>query len=337
MDQQRKLKHVLSELDRYTGEMRRGASSSLILCPFHSERTPSGRISHGSDTKSPGYFKCYGCGKTAKWDELAPVIGLKPIRWTKPEEQHALRIVRKDRDEKEEKRRIDLTDLPRGKRWREIPTDLLIDIGCRKGRFYYPEDDVHGRPWVFMPVLVHGEQAGYIRGALKKEADRPSYINSPGGWTKDYGLFPYDYTAVLARRLRYVVLVEGQRDALRLLKMGIPALAILGTQSWSARKSRLIEMLGIDFVVLMMDGDCAGIAAVELIRPELVKLVNTVEFDLAGPDSPYWPFRNKREPSKVAKARGVELWDPQNLPVRKLKQLRASIRAWSTEYGSSPE
>lgn len=338
MDQQRRLKHVLSQLDRYAGEIKRTSISSFILCPFHSERTPSGRISHGPDTRSPGYFKCYGCGRTAKWDELAPILGLKPISWSKPEEQTALRIVRRTDGEKGEiKREIQLTSLPKGKRWREIPTDLLRAIGCKKGHFYYPEEDVHGRPWVYMPVLVHKELVGYIRGALKKEADRPSYINSPGGWTKDYGLFPYDYTAVLARKLRYVVLVEGQRDALRLLRMGIPALAILGTQSWGAKKSRLVELLDIDFAVLLMDGDDAGLAAIELIRPQLRKLVNTVEFSLTGKDSPYWPFRKKKAPAKSAKLKGVELWDPQNLPGWKMKELKRQIKAWRIEFGSSPE
>jgi DNA primase len=179
---------------------------------------------------------------------------------------------------------------------------------------------------VYLPVLIGGELKGYTRAALKKVKDIPSYINSSGGWTKDYGLFPYDYVAAL--RPRYVILVEGQRDALRLLQAGIPAIAIMGTQSWSDRKSRLIEMLGVDLAVLMMDGDDAGIQAIELIEPQIRKLVNTKIFNLAGKDSPYWRFRKEDSPSKAAKAAGVELWDPQNMPDHKLAELKSKIREW---------
>lgn len=336
MDSYRRLQHVLRQLDGYAGTIRRGPDSSFVPCPFHSERTPSGRIFHSSTTKSPGFFKCYGCGRTASWDEVAPLIGLKAIKWAKPEEQFAVPL-RKKHDETTEgqERETELTELPTGKTWRAVPTDFLIEIGCKKGRFYYPDADVHGQAWIWMPVYVHGDLKGYSRGRLRKEKDKPSYINSPGGWTKDYGLFPYDYTRTLTKTKRYVVLVEGQRDALRLLQARIPALAIMGTQSWSARKSRLIEMLDIDFAVIMMDGDDAGLKAIELIQPQISNLVNTEVFSLTGKDSPYWRFRKKEEPSKAAKAAGVDLWDPQNLPQHKIKELRASIAKWSALHGQS--
>lgn len=335
MDTHRKLAHVLSELGRYTGQIRRTDSCSYILCPFHSERTPSGRIIHSNTSRSPGYFKCYGCGKTASWDEVAPLIGLKPTKWVKPTEQFAFKALRKTTEAEKEPRELVISDLPNHKKWRTIPTSFLIEVGCKKCRFFYPERDIHGQVFVYMPVLVRGELRGFSRARLKKDPELPSYVNSPGNWTRDYGLFPYDYVAHL--KPRYVVLVEGQRDALRLLLEGVPALAIMGTQSWSTRKSQLVEMLGVQFVVLLMDGDDAGEAAVELIEPQLRKLVNTKTFSLTGKDSPYWPFRNKKHPSKAAKAAGVELWDPQNLPKAKVRELRRTIATWCTEFGSNQE
>lgn len=328
MDQHRRLQHVIAELARYSGEIKRTDGSSYILCPFHSERTPSGRVFHSTTTKNPGFFLCYGCGKKAKWDELAPVIGLKPIAWAKPEEQFAGRVVRPVVADADAEREIQFSSLPKDKVWRSISTNLLRDIGCRKAHYYYPKQDIHGKTWVYMPVLVHGELVGYTRARIKKEKDSPSYINSKGGWVKDYGLFPYDYTAPIAKLKRYVVLVEGQRDVLRLLSLGIPSLAIMGTQSWSERKTRLLEMLDIDLAVLLMDGDDAGIQAIEKIEPQIRKFVNTKVFSLTGRDSPYWPFRKEEAPAKAAKAADVELWDPQNLPVWKLKELRQSIRRW---------
>lgn len=332
MDAYRRLQHVLRELSTYSGLIKRGPDASFVVCPFHSERTASGRIFHNGTSRNPGYFKCYGCGKTAKWDEVAPHLGLKPVKWAKPEEQFATPI-RKRHDEKTEDREIRLSDLPRNKVWRSIPTNFLIKIGCRRGRFYYPDNAYEGEVWIYMPVIINGEVRGYSRGRLRKDPEKPSYINSPGNWSRDYGLFPYDYTKKRARKLRYVVLVEGQRDAIRLLMDGIPALAIMGTQSWSNRKSRMIELLDLDFVILMMDGDDAGIKAIELIQPQLENLVTTEVFSLTGKDSPYWPFRKKAEPSKAAKAAGVELWDPMNLPNGKLTELRTSIEKWSAKHG----
>lgn len=337
MDSYRRLQHVLSQLDSYSGTIKRQTESSFVLCPYHNERTASGRIFHSSSSKSPGFFRCYGCGRTAKWDEVAPLLGLKPLQWSKPDEQFAAPLLRKRSDKDQENREMILEDLPDNKVWRSIPTSFLREVGCRKGHFYYPDSDVHGKAWVYMPVLMNGELRGFSRGRTRKEKDKPSYINSSGGWTKDYGLFPYDYAKALASKKRYVILVEGQRDALRLLMNGIPAVAIMGTQSWSERKSRMIELMGVDFAVLMMDGDDAGIAAIELIEPQLSHLVNTEVFSLTGRDSPYWAFRKEEAPSKAAKAAGVELWDPQNLPAMKIRELKSSIRRWRSKYGSSQD
>ncbi len=303
----------------------------MLSCPFHSERTPSGRVYHSSASRSPGFFKCYGCGVTKPWNELAPALGLKPYTWTKPQEHKAYKIIRK-RETEERERTMVHGDLPRNKVWREIPTNLLISIGCRKSYWHYTDEDVKGKPFVYMPVEVLGELRGHICARLKKHPDRPSYINASGGWSKDYGLFPYDYAR--SKSPTVLVLVEGPRDALHLIKHGIMAVAILGTQAWSARKSRMIELMGVTHVVLCMDGDDAGLKAIELIQPQLQHLVNTHVFSLTGKDSPYWKFRNKEEPSKAAKAKGVELWDPQSLPAHKLEQLRALTRRLASSAGS---
>jgi len=79
--------------------------------------------------------------------------------------------------------------------------------------------------------------------------------------------------------------------------------------------------------VLCMDGDDAGKKAIELIEPQLEGLINTTVFDLCGPDSPYDQFADEDEPSKVAKAAGVELWDPGNMPLNKVKELKALCMA----------
>lgn len=319
---QRKLDHVLRELSHYSGKKKPGPGSTFVACPFHSENTPSGRIFHAPDTRSPGYFRCYGCGKKAQWDELAPKLGLKPYQWAPPTDQYAYAL--RAREETKD-RKLVFYPLPGGKVWRQIRTDFLLTIGARMCRVIYP-DGVRSQKMLYFPVMVKGELRGYIRARTRKVADKPSYLNAPGDWSHDYGLFLYDQAVALMLKLGLttIVLCEGPRDALRLQTLGIPAIAILGTQSWSKRKSQMIELTGATRVVLAMDGDDAGLAAIELIKPLLHQMVQQVRvLNLTGKDSPYWKFRNEDEPSKAAKARGVDLWDPGNMPIEKVEELRS--------------
>jgi hypothetical protein len=216
---------------------------------------------------------------------------------------------------------FDFRSLPKNKVWREIATNLLIDIGCKRIRQY-------DEPFIYMPVNVRGEERGYIRARLRKKKDKPSYLNKAGKWSERYGLFPYDYT--VRDKPSCIVLVEGPRDALRLLLLGIPAIAILGTQSWSKRKAQLLELSGAEHVILCFDGDDAGLGAEKLVLPSLKPLLDVHLFDLRGKDSPYWKFRNEDEPSKAAKLEGVELWDPGSMPMKKVNQLKRLIRTLSS-------
>ncbi len=317
----RKLSHVQAELNLYAGAKRRGPNdSTFVLCPFHGEQTPSFRVYHSSTSKSPGYGKCYGCGEHGPWDTIAPKLGLKPYKYAKPTEQEARPVV-KPMDTADVQQDFNFKPLPVGKFWREISTDLLIAIGCKRMRQY-------DEPMIFMPVIVRGEERGYIRARMRKKKDLPSYLNKAGRWSELNGLFPYDYAVAMMRAKCYntIVLVEGPRDALRLLSFGIPAVAILGTQSWSKRKAHLIELTGAENALLCFDGDCAGREAEEKVKPTLSALVNLHRFNLRGKDSPYWAFRKEEEPSKCAKKARVELWDPGNMPLHKVKQLRREVK-----------
>ncbi len=315
MDQLAKLAYVIAQLSTYAGAKKVvNSGSTFVSCPYHNESTPSFRIFHSPATKSPGYGKCYGCGAAHPWDEFAEKIGLKPIAYSKPTEMFASSL-RIREDLKPEK--LEFSDLPANKVWRGIKTNFLVEVGAKKCVTEW------GTPFVYLPVLARQRLRGYIKARMRKEADKPSYINSKGNWSQDSGLFLYDYA--LRNQPKAVVLVEGPRDGLRLNYLGLPTISILGTQSWSARKSRLLELSGVEYAVICMDGDDAGIEATKKIRDHLATFVKTETFSLCDADSPYHAVRNEDEPSKAAKAQGVTLWDPGNMPLRKVKELKTFV------------
>lgn len=309
--------HVVDQLALYAGTKKHLGDSTFIICPFHSEKTPSGRVFHSPTSRNPGYFTCYGCGTKVRWNELAPKLGLRPFS-TRPRDEYAAAVSLKLSEDLAEFKPecLEFEPLPRNKIWRTIPTNLLRDLGAKLCRVDHPDYGLL-KPKIYLPVLVNGELRGYIKARINKSPDYPAYINASGNWSKTCGLFPFDYAVKLMLSLgsTTIVLVEGPRDALTLLALGIPAVSILGTQSWSDAKSRLLELAGVETVVLMMDGDCAGIKATERLSKllDLVFTVNIVKL-WALKDSPYRQFKDFDEPSKTAKARGVALWDPCSCP-----------------------
>lgn len=329
-----KRQFVIDQLRMYSGPKKEmGENSTFVSCPFHAENTPSGRIFHSIDSRSPGFFKCYGCGETAPWNDVAPKLGLKPFSRVAPQEEYANMSLMLQDDDAETEDEADsnfvaeemkLKALPRNKVWRGIKTNLLIELGAKVCKVRHPE---HGWlvPKIYLPTIINGEVVGYTKARMKKHADYPSYIHAKGSWSKVQGLFPFDYSMALMKELgsKTMVIVEGQRDALRLIQDGIPAVCIMGTNSWGPAKAKLLELAGVSKIVIMMDGDDAGIQATAKIAPsvELMFDVRVIKlWSLKG--SPYIQFKDEAEPSKAAKAAGVSLWDPGSVPSWVINKLR---------------
>jgi CHC2 zinc finger/Toprim-like len=269
------VEHVVSELQSLS-QARRSPNHTFVLCPFHHEKTPSGRVLHDSSRRGVGSFKCFGCGKYAPWNEVAPLLGMQTYgakgmaEMDVPKSNPALyeRYLFGEAADTatEEDERYPLSEsncLKVGLKdgvWRGYSIDFLRDsIGAQiirsKGRFY-----------ILLPVNIQGKEKGYIRAQLFKPDAKsiPSYLNKTGKWSLDHGLFPFDYAQSIDKTC--MVLVEGPRDALRLCQAKIPAVAILGTQSWSDKKSRVLEFAGVTKVVCLMDGDEAGRLATSMLR-----------------------------------------------------------------------
>lgn len=292
LDRNQRLEFVKNQLARYSGTKKENSGYTFVCCPFHGENTPSFRIFHGEDSRSPGYGKCYGsCGTKAKWNDFAESLGLEPFEKGPPKVEHSFDLgISRTQDELLNTGDVEVLrygDLD-FKVWRGIEAKLLKKVGARLCQKKY-EDGTWSSTMLWLPVKVNGQVKGYIKARLEKKKDQTSYINAPGKWSSTYGLFPYDYSVKLMNRKEFstMALVEGPRDSLRLLSEGIPACAILGTQSWSEKKSMLLSLAEVGRVVIIMDADKAGDKARDLLEPSLSKLFRVKHFHLPPGVDPF--------------------------------------------------
>jgi DNA primase len=163
----------------------------------------------------------------------------------------------------------------------DISGKLMSRIGA-----LYINDERMDELMIALPVSVNGRIRGAIRAVIQKTSrTRASYLTSKGKWVKKYGLFPFDYVKdrmIKKYDLRYVVLVEGPRDALRLIKNGIPALAVLGVQNLTKEKIVLAMSMfkSIEIIYYMPDRDKGGILMGRTVKELTNGLVPVQKIDL---------------------------------------------------------
>jgi 5S rRNA maturation endonuclease (ribonuclease M5) len=160
---------------------------------------------------------------------------------------------------------------------------------------------------------VNGKEYGHTDALFDKPAKGKgtSYLNKKGAWSKTHALFPFDQAIRLMNELgiKTIVLVEGPRDALRLIRAGIPAIAIFGTKSWSLMKVRLLQLAGVERIVLCMDGDPSGQDATDHILP-------TIEDGFEVKVIKLWVVAKKLKRDKI---------DPGNMPTGVLRRLEKMV------------
>lgn len=315
----------------------------MICCPFHADKTPSCRVGTDPGRRNFGKFRCFGCPAHGTWFQLAERLNLDLLTGSQFETEFTPKFFGEYYEEAfltdtgsvsvddpleagtthadDRDRKLGLYPIERDlakrlgiqKEWRSIPTKLLLDIGAELEWWRSPKYPNMQPKWLlFLPVYVKGKRKGFICAELQKpKVKRPSYLNKGGEWSSRFGLFPFDYVINLMRtkETSTVVLVEGPRDALRLLQAGIPALAILGTQSWSERKIRLLEFAGVDRIITLFDGDGPGKQATEDIVPTITSRfdVHTVRL---------WV---------IAKSLGLKKLDPCELSPGRITAIRRQV------------
>jgi hypothetical protein len=280
--------HIKQELSRLpSDEVRAHEQYSFVRCPFHMERTPSLRIKHSSYALKTGSYKCFGCAKYGGWNELADALNLErfeskgefpdgklPEFKSERYDQNLLAEFNEGVEDTPKKERLEFFSLRdqdavarsglTDNEWRGYSLDFLRKK--IKAKLVLKNDY---RWYLYLPVRVSGKEVGHIKAQIHKPKDKgiPSYINASGPWSLTSGLFPLDYAHELMEEkgLSSIVLVEGPRDALRLCSLGVPCVAILGTHSWSDRKTAILSYVGVDRVISCFDGDLAGKTASRLI------------------------------------------------------------------------
>lgn len=215
-----------------------------------------------------GWYHCFGCGGKGPYNTLAEIAGFEKIQdWKKASDIGTNLITRAVEEDllgeagdtfahvKEVMRCKEARRWPISLDWRGYSGQLIYDVGG-----HIIADDKKDSVGVLFPVKVNGKVRGGIRAVYQREGKELGYVNMPGAWTGKYGLFPFVYSRKLIRqnKLDFLFLVEGPRDALRFVSMGIPALAILGASSMSEVKALIISNIDVPNIYVMTDNDKGG-------------------------------------------------------------------------------
>lgn len=311
---------IENELGSLGSRMKKDSSSIWICCPFHEERTPSLRVNMLEGKYPVGVFYCFGCGAKGNWNKLAEELNLRTMCINKVEHKYnensnsQLRktLLKGSIINRVEKKAAEI--LPE---WRSISGRLLTKIGASL------EYDKRNKPaFILLPLIVEGEFICNIKARMQKSTKGfPSYLNGTDANTKDLGLFPFHYVEKLlrtsknwrGRKVKYkcLCLVEGPRDALKLIQSGIPALSILGTNSWNINKCRLLKTLCVLYNVIpmiIMDSDVPGVKAQKSIIGMLED--NNIKYKQVKLN--VW-----------AKKLGIDSLDPMDCPKDLIKSIKA--------------
>jgi hypothetical protein len=272
---------------------KRQGEYTVIVCPFHADSNPSCSVK--ARPPYQGFYKCWSCGAKGAFSKLAEKLGIEagseatPPIDTEPYEAF-FNVHSTDVDDRiidpatlKSMSAKNVTTLGIKDGWRGVPIDFLREtVGAKI---------VDSRS-LYFPVMVNHKEVGYIRAQKEKPKSKkfPSYLNKPGLWSKTQGLFLFDQALEVANGSSTLILTEGPRDPMRLMQEGLPAVAMLGTQSWSDAKRRLIELAGIENLILCMDGDEAGHTASMMLKEACDGYLNIYDFELYKWEGEYDPF-----------------------------------------------
>lgn len=279
---------IQSALSQYIGQQQHTNGGVMICCPFHSDRSPSLGINlnPNNDRVPLGFWNCLGCEEKGPWNKLAEKMGWPQIKaWNTLADQNIIAIDNRTEDAllgtndglKQLIKRLNnpaYQPWPAGLIWRGYSGSMIQRL---KGLMLGTSKQVNDIT-LLLPVYVNGEIRGGVEAMLQRQQKTEnkrasSYLTTPGEWAKDYGLLQYDLVVSMLRTsgYRFVILVEGPRDMMRLIRWGIPAMAILGAKVFSEKKARLVAALPVDTIYVLPDNDQGGKMMWKTVKQALTK------------------------------------------------------------------
>ena len=312
---------IKNELQRVNSKQRHSGDNVYICCPYHGELDPSLGISLAQDRDIPlGSFHCFGCGESGSWNKLAYKLGLRFITERDLLQLKIAELAQFTRTKKPEQ--LFLVDFNESQ-WRGISGELINKVGGKLGFDKYTK-----LTCLYLPVTIHNEYITNVKAQLVKSDKVVNYILSDSTGVKQKGLFPFDFIdSYLQLNLsKYLYIVEGSRDALKLIDYGIPALAILGAKMWSKEKRniilRLCEKHNV-IPVIMMDYDTTnelGYGAGQDMQKRIFSSLN------------FFTATTQIKLERIAKYYGLVELDPAELanPILNYLRIETTLKSTST-------
>jgi len=290
---------------------KKGGSSWFLICPFHGDNNPSlSVIVDPTHRMSVGSWKCFGCGKIGRWNDLAEAINLPTISSSKIEreflegETSFFSMIETNEEEESlgdnlpigKNKSIPIEKLspwPKTQLWRGFSGGIIRKYGGH----LYTLDRYYPLLFLCAKRKARTQVIGAIRCRRKSSKGYPSYIFTRGKWISKY-LFLEERT----KPSNIIVLVEGVRDALAWVYHKVPTLAILGTHS-PMTDTRIATLLGLgaERVILFMDGDRPKKGGVIPGKKGAESLKESLERDFEVKVFRTWKYYPGKDPFKLAK------------------------------------
>lgn len=323
------LEHIRDQLSIYGGRQKMAGQWLQVQCPLHKDNTPSGGIVVTRDHhKYPlGFYHCFSCGKNLPWNEFATAANLEQIKGfdsgqLNVSENHVSNKIEDDllgQDTYTLKAILRISKCPEAQPWIET-----LEWRGYKGSFIKKlgglivSDDYKDSIAVLFPIKINGKYRGSVKAVYERKGKELGYISMSGDWVKDFGLFGFEYAqAIIARKkLDFVVLVEGPRDAMRLLRAGIPAMAILGANNFGIKKAAILKRMGIQTVYCMPDNDDGGTA--------MWKKIKSI-FLIFGKANSTVDLKKLALPVEYTEDGELIKMDPGNMPLSILKEVKSFL------------
>jgi len=313
---------IIDSLQSLGGWQKAAGEYQMVQCPFHPDKTPSCGVYVSLDKPEfLGHFRCFGCLEKGNWNTFAEKTGLPQIQEWKNKTTHSADLA----DASTEEALLGSSSLtargvlkqlgvpeaqpwPVSMEWRGFPGVIV-----RKAGGYIAFDNYNDSIQLIFVI----KYAGQVRGGVKAIYERTKkgqtgYIAMRGSWVNKYGLLFINQAKTVIERndYRFVVLVEGPRDALRLLMNGIPTIAVLGASTMTKSKALMLTSLDVDRVYVLPDNDKGGDTFWAIAKKCLKPILPTTLISLPKVNA-------KGKPAKI---------DPGNMSVELLNDLVVMLK-----------